>query len=136
MAMAMASLKSALFAVLVCCLLSSIVGQQEYHDLAIRLEAISGGGTTIDCWNSLIELKSCTGEVILFFLNGETYLGQSCCRAIRVIQEQCWPDMLTAIGFTPHEDDVLKGYCIAADDHRPNITSPTATKSTPPPCAV
>nr|CAD1835298.1 unnamed protein product [Ananas comosus var. bracteatus] len=43
------------------------------------------------CWDSLVELRSCTGEVILFFLNGETYLGPSCCRAIRVIEHHCWP---------------------------------------------
>nr|CAD1839877.1 unnamed protein product [Ananas comosus var. bracteatus] len=29
------------------------------------------------CWDSLVELRSCTGEVILFFLNGETYLGRA-----------------------------------------------------------
>lgn len=137
--LSMALLKFALLAVLACSgLLSSAVVAQKggHNDLALRLQAVSsGGGGTIDCWNSLLELKSCTGEVILFFLNGETYLGQSCCRAIRVIQDQCWPDMLTAIGFTPHEGDVLKGYCMAADPH-PKITSPTAAASSPPPCVA
>jgi hypothetical protein len=42
------------------------------------------------CWETLMEIKSCTGEIILFFLNGEAYLGPGCCRAIRVIERRCW----------------------------------------------
>ncbi|KAF9587987.1 hypothetical protein IFM89_006866 [Coptis chinensis] len=41
------------------------------------------------CWESLTELRACTGEVILFFFNGETYLGPGCCRAIRIIEHIC-----------------------------------------------
>ncbi|KAL5698634.1 hypothetical protein ACHQM5_029645 [Ranunculus cassubicifolius] len=66
------------------------------------------------CWESLIELRACTGEVILFFLNGETYLGPNCCRAIRVIEHQCWPSMLSSLGFTDQEGDVLRDYCDAS----------------------
>ncbi|KAG6513880.1 hypothetical protein ZIOFF_024217 [Zingiber officinale] len=67
------------------------------------------------CWDSLMELRSCIGEVVLFFLNGETYLGPGCCRAIRVIEHHCWAAevMLAALGFTPQEGDVLRGYCDA-----------------------
>ncbi|XP_020103616.1 egg cell-secreted protein 1.4-like [Ananas comosus] len=70
------------------------------------------------CWDSLVELRSCTGEVILFFLNGETYLGPSCCRAIRVIEHHCWAAdvLLASLGFTAQEGDILRGYCDAADD--------------------
>nr|CAD1826514.1 unnamed protein product [Ananas comosus var. bracteatus] len=70
------------------------------------------------CWDSLVELRSCTGEVILFFLNGETYLGPSCCRAIRVIEHHCWATdvLLASLGFTAQEGDILRGYCDPAND--------------------
>ncbi|KAL6269687.1 hypothetical protein ACE6H2_026598 [Prunus campanulata] len=47
-----------------------------------------------NCWDSLFQLQSCSGEVVMFFLNGETYLGHSCCEAIRTIEHQCWPALL------------------------------------------
>ncbi|KAG6657387.1 egg cell-secreted protein 1.4-like [Carya illinoinensis] len=64
-----------------------------------------------NCWGSLFELQSCMGEVVLFFLNGEIYLGPSCCRAIRVVEHECWPAMLASLGFTEQEGDILRGYC-------------------------
>lgn len=67
------------------------------------------------CWDSLFQLQSCTGEVILFFINGETYLGPSCCRAIRIIEHDCWPSMLGSLGFTSEEGDILRGYCDASN---------------------
>ncbi|WMV26776.1 hypothetical protein MTR67_020161 [Solanum verrucosum] len=63
------------------------------------------------CWNALFELKSCTNEIILFFFNGESYLGKDCCRAIRTITYNCWPSMLSSVGFTAEEVDILRGYC-------------------------
>ncbi|XP_068658215.1 egg cell-secreted protein 1.2-like [Aristolochia californica] len=83
----------------------------ETADLAARLQSDS----MMPCWNSLLELRSCTGEVILFFLNGETYLGPSCCQAIYTIEHQCWPSMLFSVGFTPEEADILRGYCDASE---------------------
>ncbi|CAL4930542.1 unnamed protein product [Urochloa decumbens] len=82
--------------------------------LAQRLE----GEGSQQCWEALVEVKSCTGEIILYLLNGEAYLGPGCCRAIRVIEHRCWAAdaMLSAIGFTPEEGDMLKGYCDAGDD--------------------
>ncbi|XP_058077110.1 egg cell-secreted protein 1.4-like [Magnolia sinica] len=84
------------------------------QSLAARLQVESP-----DCWGSLIELKACTGEVILFFMNGETYLGPSCCRAIRIIEKQCWPTMLLSLGFTSQEGDILKDYCDEPASHPP-----------------
>ncbi|OEL29565.1 hypothetical protein BAE44_0009415 [Dichanthelium oligosanthes] len=83
--------------------------------LAQRLE----GEGAQQCWEALVEIKSCTGEIILFLLNGEAYLGPGCCRAIRVIEQRCWAAdaMLSVIGFTPEEGDMLKGYCDAGDDN-------------------
>ncbi|KAJ6424323.1 hypothetical protein OIU84_025168 [Salix udensis] len=64
----------------------------------------------------------CISNVPLFFLNGETYLSPSCCRAIRIIGYHCWPSMLGSLGFTVQEGDILLGYCDA-----------TAHSSSPPP---
>lgn len=81
------------------------------------LEArIASNGGLADCWNALLELKSCTDEIVLFFMNGESYLGVGCCRAIQVITHQCWTTMLQTLGFTPQEGDILRGYC---DDAAP-----------------
>ncbi|KAG9139421.1 hypothetical protein Leryth_017333 [Lithospermum erythrorhizon] len=63
------------------------------------------------CWNALMELKSCTNEIILFFLNGESYMGMDCCKAIRIITYECWPSMLTSLGYTSEEGDILLDYC-------------------------
>ncbi|KAL6997298.1 hypothetical protein U1Q18_007424 [Sarracenia purpurea var. burkii] len=76
------------------------------------------------CWDSLIQLQSCTGEVVLFFLNGETYLGPSCCTAIRIIENQCWPAMLGSIGFTSEEGGILRGYCDATTDSDADFSPP------------
>ncbi|KAL6649757.1 hypothetical protein ACP70R_013981 [Stipagrostis hirtigluma subsp. patula] len=83
--------------------------------LAERLDRAMGSQ---QCWEAMAEIKSCTGEIILFFLNGEAYLGPGCCRAIRVIEMSCWgaDAVMSFIGFTPEEGDMLKGYCDAGDD--------------------
>ncbi|KAK4420464.1 Egg cell-secreted protein 1.1 [Sesamum alatum] len=78
------------------------------------------------CWDALFELHSCSGEVLLFFLNGETHLGPGCCSAIRIIEHQCWPSMLGSLGITPEESDILRGYCDAA----------AAAAAAPPPAAL
>ncbi|OWM91396.1 egg cell-secreted protein 1.4-like [Punica granatum] len=83
------------------------------HSLAQRLEAAAGGATLVDCWDALVELKSCSNEIILFFLNGETSLGAPCCAAVDIITRSCWPAMLTSLGFTPEEGNILRGYCDA-----------------------
>ncbi|EER95019.1 hypothetical protein BDA96_01G430000 [Sorghum bicolor] len=82
--------------------------------LAERLE----GAEAQQCWEALVEIKSCTGEIIILFIKGEAFLGPGCCRAIRVIEQSCWAadNMLSIIGFTPQEGDMLKGYCDAGDD--------------------
>ncbi|RWW12412.1 hypothetical protein GW17_00023922 [Ensete ventricosum] len=90
-----------------------------------------GGGGLVDCWNALLELRSCTNEIVLFFINGESYLGLDCCRAIRVITRHCWTSMLTTLGFTTQESDILRGYCdfeaTAPALPPPPTTAPTAS---------
>ncbi|GAB2282980.1 hypothetical protein Dimus_017513 [Dionaea muscipula] len=72
--------------------------------------------SSTDCWGSLLKLQACTGEVIQFFYNGETQLGTNCCRAIHIIEHNCWPAMLSSLGFTSQESAVLRGYCDAEED--------------------
>lgn len=67
-----------------------------------------------NCWDYLIEIQSCTGEIILFFMNGETYIGHACCEAISTIAKYCWPHMIETLGFTTKEGNILEGYC----DHK------------------
>ncbi|CAD6210785.1 unnamed protein product [Miscanthus lutarioriparius] len=48
--------------------------------LAERLE----GAEAQLCWEALVEIKSCKGEIIILFIKGEAFLGPGCCRAIRL----------------------------------------------------
>ncbi|KAL0432062.1 UNVERIFIED_CONTAM: Egg cell-secreted protein 1.1 [Sesamum radiatum] len=91
----------------------------------LKLDEQAEGSTSNGCWESLYQLQSCTAEVVLFFLNGETYLGPGCCRAIWIIQHQCWPQMLTSLGYTPEEADILRGYCDATEAARPPPAPPS-----------
>ncbi|XP_050233574.1 egg cell-secreted protein 1.1-like [Mercurialis annua] len=77
-----------------------------------------------NCWDSLMQLQACTTEIILFFLNGETQLGHGCCRAIRVISDQCWPNLIDTLGFTTEEEDILEGYCIKDQEDGNHSTPP------------
>ncbi|KAM3305658.1 egg cell-secreted protein 1.2 [Capsicum chacoense] len=82
------------------------------QNIAARLQVLEGDEASMPvCWNALFELKSCTNEIVLFFFNGESYLGKDCCKAIRTITYDCWPSMLSSVGFTAEEVDILRGYC-------------------------
>lgn len=76
-----------------------------------------------NCWESLFKLQACSGEIITFFINGETYLGNECCKAIRVIGHDCWPKVVASLGFTNLETYTLEGYC----DDVENVRSQTLT---------
>lgn len=80
-----------------------------------------------ECWNALYELRACTNEIVLFFLNGESRLGLDCCRAIQVLTRNCWPTMFVSVGFTAQEGDILRGYCdaSAAPPDQTDATSPS-----------
>lgn len=87
------------------------------NDLAVRLKL---EGEPSNCWDSLFQLQACSGEVVTFFLNGETYLGHGCCVAImRVIGQDCWPNIIGSLGFTTEEGDILEGYCDEAVQNSP-----------------
>ncbi|KAL9366929.1 hypothetical protein Peur_038128 [Populus x canadensis] len=84
------------------------------------------GDSQNDCWGSLVQLQACSGEIILFFLNGETQLGRSCCQALRTIGEHCWPNMIDTLGFTAEEGQILEGYCDkSADPTNPSPPAPS-----------
>ncbi|KAJ4884621.1 Egg cell-secreted protein 1.1 [Raphanus sativus] len=76
------------------------------------------------CWDSLMQLQHCSGELILFFLNGETYIGPGCCSAIRTVGRKCWPTMIGVLGFTAQEGDMLQGYCDDEHDEHALAFSP------------
>lgn len=85
-------------------------------NLTARVEAapITSGGL-VECFNALWELKSCTNEIASYFLTGQASIGPECCLAIGVITRNCWPAnaMLTSLGYTAEEGDILRGYCDA-----------------------
>ncbi|MQM18847.1 hypothetical protein Taro_051843 [Colocasia esculenta] len=101
--------------------------------LKVRLAEAGEGGGLVDCWGALLELRACTNEIVLFFLNGEGYIGQDCCRAIRIITHRCWPTMLTSLGFSVEEGDILRDYCEMGDSPPPPITPSLSPASAPAP---
>lgn len=114
---------------LVACFMFSMVMARPFDPnsaLVARLKLEKNEQGLSTCWDSLLQLQACTSEVILFFMNGETYLGKSCCKAIKIIQRDCWPSMMTSLGFTNEEFDILRGYCDASTAPAP----PHHTKST------
>ncbi|KAL3644125.1 hypothetical protein CASFOL_012057 [Castilleja foliolosa] len=111
-------------ALLLCFSLSSLTitarlldsGPKSKSTLAARLKLDEAGDQgSSNCWESMFQLQSCTTEIVLFFLNVETFLGPGCCQAIRTIQKDCWPDLLGTLGYTIEEGDVLEGYCDASE---------------------
>ncbi|CAN8321080.1 unnamed protein product [Cochlearia groenlandica] len=123
----MATNTSFLFAIITLLLILNISARRilpstsDSTDIATRLAE----GGLMQCWDALYELKSCTNEIVLFFLNGETKLGLSCCNAVDVITTDCWPAMLTSLGFTPEETNVLRGFC---DDQSSSSPAPSPAK--------
>ncbi|XP_010444417.1 PREDICTED: egg cell-secreted protein 1.5-like [Camelina sativa] len=79
----------------------------------------SGAGNLMDCWNAGLELKSCTDEIVKFFLsqiatNGAAVKGgidKDCCGAVGLIEKDCWSVMFTSLGLTTMEGNNLREYC-------------------------
>ncbi|MED6215801.1 hypothetical protein PIB30_001418 [Stylosanthes scabra] len=54
-----------------------------------------GAGEHTDCLKSLVELRSCSNEILHYFTNGGVDLiSYHCCCAISVITHNCWPTWL------------------------------------------
>ncbi|GAY64326.1 hypothetical protein CUMW_232670 [Citrus unshiu] len=60
-----------------------------------------------------MELKSCSNEIADIVLD--------CCCAIDIITCNCWPAMLTSLGFTAEEGNILRGYCDASSAPSPGV---------------
>ncbi|KAK9225299.1 hypothetical protein WN943_010340 [Citrus x changshan-huyou] len=60
-----------------------------------------------------MELKSCSNEIVIFFLNSQADIGPDCCRAIDIITRNCWHAMFISLEFTAEEGNILRGYCDA-----------------------
>ena len=56
------------------------------YDLATRF--VDSGGLT-EWWNALMELKSCSNEIVIFILNSQADIDSDCCRAIDIITRNC-----------------------------------------------
>ncbi|EES16714.1 egg cell-secreted protein 1.4 [Sorghum bicolor] len=94
---------------------------QALHDLSTTTSLDGAGeeqgageqqqGGFAECWAAVMGLSSCYSEILLFFVNGESYIGPECCVAIRGATRYCWPAMLASVGFTAEEADVLRGFC-------------------------
>ncbi|KAE9449860.1 hypothetical protein C3L33_18243, partial [Rhododendron williamsianum] len=112
------ALKCALLLFAIICFYAPAAGARDVplslqpgFNLTARLEA--DGGALVECWNAMAEIKSCSNEIILYFMNGATDIGPACCDAIGMITCHCWPAMLTALGYTAEETNILRGYCDA-----------------------
>ncbi|KAH7568080.1 hypothetical protein ACOSP7_009525 [Xanthoceras sorbifolium] len=113
-------------------MVGSMTDARPLHPSSSLVTRLKLDDESLNCWDSLIQLQSCSGEIILFFLNGETYLGSSCCQAIETISQQCWPNMIDTLGFTTEEGDILEGYCDheTTDDHTLSLPSPPSVLPT------
>lgn len=89
----------------------------------------NNGSSLGDCWNAITEIKSCANEIVEYFKNGTTDIGTPCCQAIKVIALHCWPAMLTALGFTSDQYNVLVGYCDASAAPAPSPSVVPAPKT-------
>ena len=74
----------------------------------------STNGTLANCWNAIAEIKSCGNEITAYFNNGTIDIGVPCCQAIKMITLHCWPSMLSVLGITPDQCNILVGYCDAS----------------------
>ena len=71
-----------------------------------------------DCLNARGEINSTCSDEIAIFLNdfGTSKYVQldresHCCQLIKFISHQCSPALLTSLGYTTNECDILRGYC-------------------------
>ncbi|KAK4356203.1 hypothetical protein RND71_025174 [Anisodus tanguticus] len=91
----------------------SILANAREIPIMARLDE-ANQGSIMECWNALAEIKSCTNEIVAYFTIGTIDIDFPCCQAISVITYHCWPSMLSTLGFTPEETNILRGYCDAA----------------------
>ena len=77
-------------------------------------EMLQNTGELVNCWNALLELKSCSNEIVSFFINRESDLDPCCCRVIATTRHTCWPIIMVSFGFTPTHGVILQSHCHTA----------------------
>lgn len=99
------------------------------HSAMAELDEASNStnGTLGNCWSAVAEIKSCGNEISAYFKNGAIDIGLPCCQAIKMITQNCWPAMLTALGITPDQSNILVGYCDASAAAIPSPSPVVAT---------
>lgn len=97
--------------------------------LATRLKV---EGNASECWGSLFQLQACSSEIITFFLNGKIHLSPKCCHSIDIIQHKCWPTLLSSLGYTVEEGNILEVYCDTTGSKPPTPPSPPLPPSMEP----
>ncbi|KAK4394398.1 Egg cell-secreted protein 1.4 [Sesamum angolense] len=70
-------------------------------------------GPALDCLIALYKIRSCSNEIIAYFANGTIDITPPCCQAITLITHSCWPAVLSALGYSPDQASILRGYCDA-----------------------
>ncbi|KAE9608724.1 putative Prolamin-like domain-containing protein [Lupinus albus] len=113
-----------LFIVIICTLTTIVMARPLTPNTTTSTHATRlGFDDNNKCWETLFELQSCSGEVMMFFLNGETYLGSGCCHALLTIAQQC-STLITTLGLTQHECDIMRGYCeeLSHNNNKSNAT--------------
>lgn len=69
--------------------------------------------TGLDCWTALYKIRSCSNEIVAYFVEGSVDITPPCCESIALITHHCWPAVLGVLGYSPAQTDVLRGYCDA-----------------------
>ncbi|WMV53849.1 hypothetical protein MTR67_047234 [Solanum verrucosum] len=93
--------------------LSHVNSSRDIPIFLARHDESSTQGSIMECFSAFAEIKSCTNEIIAYFTIGTIDIDLPCCQAIFVITHHCWPSMLTTLGFTLEETNMLRGYCDA-----------------------
>ncbi|MED6199472.1 hypothetical protein PIB30_076232 [Stylosanthes scabra] len=92
-----------------------LCGTTSSSEVAIIRNEGGGAGEHADCLKSLVELRSCSNEILHYFTNGGVDLiSYHCCCAINVIAHNCWPALLISLGITLQQAHYLCGYCDAS----------------------
>ncbi|KAM3200672.1 egg cell-secreted protein 1.2-like [Capsicum annuum] len=97
---------------LTCSIITNLSNVNSSRAIIARLDE-ANQGSIVECFNAFGEIKSCSNEIIAYFTIGTIDVDLPCCQAISVITHHCWPSMLTSLGFTLEQTNILRGYCDA-----------------------
>ncbi|XP_019237024.1 PREDICTED: egg cell-secreted protein 1.4-like [Nicotiana attenuata] len=115
--------------------LSPVNSAREIPIILATLDQVDEG-SILECWNAHGEIKSCTNEIVAYFTIGKIDIDLPCCQAISVITHHCWPTMLSTLGFTPEQTNILRGYCDASKSATTNVSSNSTPAPSPSPLVL